>query len=499
MARWSIALVSLVLGGVAGGLLLGPALHGQNASVTAIPAELTSYRDVVKKVLPGVVSIQAKAKPKAKADQINPRGRFHSDDGVPDELFRRFFQDFGQFQMPDEHIPRQAFGSGVIVDPKGIVLTNFHVVNGADEVEIRLKDGRKFTSKDIHGDRKTDLAIVRLTANETLPYLEMGDSDSMEIGDRVLAVGAPFGLTGTVTAGIISAKGRNGLNVNMYEDFLQTDAAINPGNSGGPLVNLEGKVVGINSAIKSRTGGFQGVGLAIASNLAKSIVKSLETEGVVHRGYLGVQVQDLSPEVAARLEIHEQGGVVVGQVFDGAPAAKAGIQEGDVITRLAGKPVKDGRDLQHIVIGLPLHKPVGVHIVRDGKARDLQVTIEEQPEEYGFNRTPPAARSRPDRETVSLDKLGIEVQDISGEQAGQLGYKDTTAGAVITHVEPDSVAAEQGLAKGMLITKVNKQAVTSAESLREAVEKTSMEQGVLFQIQTPQGTMYRVLKAPANK
>ena len=179
--------------------------------------------------------------------------------------------------MPDEGgaEPRLGFGSGFIVDPKGIVLTNFHVVNGADSVVVQLHDGRKFTSKDIHGDRRTDLAVVKLdTKGASLPFLAFGDSDAMEIGDRVLAVGAPFGLTGTVTQGIISAKGRNGLNMNMYEDFLQTDAAINPGNSGGPLVNLEGQVVGINSAIKSRSGGFQGVGLAIASNLAKNVDQS---------------------------------------------------------------------------------------------------------------------------------------------------------------------------------------------------------------------------------
>src|SRR5205085_2615933 len=202
-------------------------------------------------------------------------------------------------------------------DPKGVVLTNFHVVGGADQVEVQLKDGRKFLSKDIHGDRKTDLAIVRIKAgDEPLPFLELGDSDAMEIGDRVLAVGAPFGLTGTVTAGIVSAKGRNGLNVNMYEDFLQTDAAINPGNSGGPLVNLEGKVVGINSAIKSRSGGFQGGGLAIASNLAQRVMHALRTDGVVHRGYLGVQIRDLDPEVAARLNLPKDTGVVVAEVFD---------------------------------------------------------------------------------------------------------------------------------------------------------------------------------------
>src|SRR5205807_2989303 len=190
----------------------------------------------------------------------------------------------------------------------GVVLTNYHVVAGADRVEVQLADGRKFLSRDIKGDRKNDLALVRLETKSPLPSLELGDSDAMEIGDRVLAVGAPFGLTGTVTAGIVSAKGRHNLQMNMYEDFLQTDAAINPGNSGGPLVNLQGQVIGINAAIKSRTGGFQGIGLAVASNLAKNIMDKLLKDGVVHRGYLGVQIQDLTPAVAERLGLKGKSG-----------------------------------------------------------------------------------------------------------------------------------------------------------------------------------------------
>src|SRR5262249_21960616 len=231
----------------------------------------------------------------------------------------------------------------------------------------------------------TDLAIVRIDAKAPLPYLELGDSDAMDIGDVVLAVGAPFGLTGSVTHGIVSAKGRNRLNVNMYEDFIQTDAAINPGNSGGPLVNLEGKVIGINSAIKSRSGGFQGVGLAIASNLAKDVIKALQTDGVVRRGYLGIEMTDLTPEVASKLELKDPTGVVVGRVMDGSPADKAGLQPGDVVTRLSNKPIKDGQELRQAVVGLPLKKPVELTVVRDGKTLVLPVTIEEQPDTFATN------------------------------------------------------------------------------------------------------------------
>jgi serine protease Do len=246
MPRWSIALTSLVAGGLIGALVAVPFLsQGQPPVPSAIPKELTSYRDVVKTVLPAVVMIEARAKPAARKPAL--RRRPLDEDRIPEEL-RKFFEEFQRQQFEDEDdSPNLGLGSGFVVDPKGVILTNYHVVDGADEVEVNFKDGRKYTSKDIKTDPKTDLAIVRIDTRTPLPYLEMGDSDAMEIGDRVLAVGAPFGLDGSVTAGIVSAKGRN-LHMNMYEDFLQTDAAINPGNSGGPLVNLEGRVIGIDSA-----------------------------------------------------------------------------------------------------------------------------------------------------------------------------------------------------------------------------------------------------------
>ena len=288
-ARWLLACVCLTLAVAVGSFVAGPLLRGQNTAKPAAVAikELYSYRDIVKKMLPAVVSIESKVKP---ANPVRMQRRRPDLDQIPEE-FRQFFGGAEQFEMPQR--PQVGFGSGFLVDSKGVVLTNYHVVAGADQVEITLADGRKFTSKDIKADQKSDLAIVRIESKTALPHLELGDSDQMEIGDRVLAVGAPFGLTGSVTHGIISAKGRNGLSMNMYEDFLQTDAPINPGNSGGPLVNLEGKVVGINSAIKTQSGGFQGVGLAIASNLAKNVKDQLLKDGVVRRGYLGVQIKDL--------------------------------------------------------------------------------------------------------------------------------------------------------------------------------------------------------------
>ena len=491
MKRWPLAVVCLIAGLTLGGLAGRSLLQGQAPVAPAVPKEMTSYRDVVKKVLPAVVSIESKARP---APQ---RRRAPRDEQVPEE-FRRFFD----FDGPEgDALPRQGFGSGFVVDPKGIILTNNHVVDGAEQVTITLQDGRKFTSKDVKTDPKTDLAIVRVETGEPLPALEFGDSNLMEIGDRVLAVGAPFGLTGTVTSGIISSKGRS-LRMNMYEDFLQTDAAINPGNSGGPLVNLAGQVIGINSAIKSRTGGFQGVGMAIASNLAKVVMQQLVKDGVVRRGYLGVGIRDLiDRDLAARLGVEKDGGVLVTQVYDNAPGAKAGVKAGDVITGLAGKAVREGRDLQTAVAGLPLGKPVALGVVRDGQRLALQVTIEEQPRDFGTERVP-AIRGVPRRpqETVSLDKLGLEVSDLSPEVAERLGLGKDAAGALVVRVEPEGLADEAGLARGMVVTKVDKRAVKSAEELKDAVEKGSLTKGLLVQVQTSQGgTSFVLLKAAAAR
>lgn len=495
MKRGPVAVVGLLTGLVLGGAAGHSFLQGQSAkpAVPAIPRELTSYRDIVKKVLPAVVSVEARSRPSTEKVR-QPRRRSPLDEQVPEE-FRRFF-DFGE-GFEAEPQPRLGQGSGFIVDGRGVVVTNNHVVDGADQVIVTLTDGRKFTSRDIKTDPKTDLAIVRIDPrDEPLPTLEFGDSSAMEIGDRVLAVGAPFGLAGTVTHGIISSKGRS-LRVNMYEDFLQTDAAINPGNSGGPLINLEGKVIGVNSAIKTRTGGFQGVGLAIASNLARNVMQQLVKDGVVHRGYLGVGIQDIADrELAARLGVPKDGGVLVTWVKEKAPGAKAGLQDGDVIVRLAGKPVHDGRELQMNVASLPLGKPVDLGIIRDGKPMTLEVIIEEQPKDFG-NERPSGLRAVPRRgvETVSVAKVGLEVTDLSAEMAERLGFRDS-AGALVARVEPGSVADEAGLAAGVLITKVEKKPVDSAEAFKAAVEKGDLQRGLLLQVQAPQngGTRYVLLK-----
>jgi serine protease Do len=500
MKRITLVVCCLLLGLAAGTFLANSFLHSQAPTPTAVPKELTSYRNIVKKALPAVVSIESRAKV-LKASRPNPnpnRRRSPLEDQVPEE-FRRFFE--MPFSDGDETPqPRGGFGSGFLVDPKGVILTNNHVVDGAEQVTVELRDGRHFTSRDIKTDPKTDLAIVRIDAKAPLPYLELGDSSAMEIGDRVLAVGAPFGLAGSVTSGIVSAKGRS-LNLNMYEDFLQTDAAINPGNSGGPLVNLEGKVIGINAAIKSRSGGFQGVGMAIASNLAKNVMEQLLQHGVVRRGYLGVQIKDvIDPELASRLGLKDgEHGVLVTHVFDKTPGSKAGLKDGDVIETLAGKPVKDGHDLQGIVAGLTLGQPVSVKVLRDGKPVTLSVTIEEQPRDYGSTRVPAPQAPHSGEESVAVDKIGVEISDLTAELAEQMGYPEGTKGVVITKVAGDGLAAGAGLRRGMVITKVDRKPVQSAKALKEAVAAASTERGVLLQVQTPQGgTNFVLLRSAAS-
>ncbi len=495
MKRCSLIACCVVLGGLAGAFLAGPLLKGQDPAAPAIPNELTSYRDVVKKVLPAVVSIDSKTK-----EPPVRQGRRRSPMGEIPEEFRRFFDfplpfDFGEDD--DGPAPRGGFGSGFLVDAKGVILTNFHVVDGASQVAVQLSDGRKFTSKDVKTDPKTDLAIVRIEAPGALPFLELGDSDAMQIGDRVLAVGAPFGLTGSVSHGIVSAKGRS-LGLNIYEDFLQTDAAINPGNSGGPLVSLDGKVIGINSAIKSRSGGWQGVGLAVPSNMAKTIMPQLLKDGVVRRGYLGVQVKDITePDIAARLGLRQgEHGVLVARVFEDTPGSKAGLKEGDVITALDGKPIANGRELQKLVLSLPVGKTIAVQCLRDGQPKSFQVTIEEQPRKFGMERVTLPRRIERDSDGIVIDKIGVEAVDLTPDMADRLGYKEQAQGVVVAAVHRGSLAEDAGLRRGMLITKVDKKPIRSAKGLRDAIESASLDKGVLLQIETPQGgTNYVLLKS----
>jgi serine protease Do len=466
--------------------------HAQPQSVSPTLKEPTSYRDVVKKVLPAVVSIEAKSATPVGLAVPRLQRSWPSEFDLPLDL-RRFFEEAARpMEIPE--IYQRGFGSGFVVDPAGVIVTNHHVVKGAQHVTIHLQDGRTFESKEIKSDPKSDLAVIRIAAASPLPHVEFGESSAVEIGDRVLAFGSPFGFTGSVSAGIVSGKGRNP-NLTIYEDYLQTDAAINPGNSGGPLVSLDGKVVGVSTAIKSSSGGSQGVGFAIPSNLVRNIMDKLLKNGVVERGYLGVQVRALDPDVGARLGAENRSGVVVARVLDASPAAKAGLQAGDVILAVAGNAVKEPSDLQRRVAAFSPNKTVAVTILRDGASRDVQVTLEEQPSEAAGSRPvrPNSPRSTP---ATRVGTIGIEVADLNGQTARQFGYAETTAGAVVTSVEPGSLAAQVGIRPGTLITKVDDAGVTTAAEARDSLEKASLRRGIVLRVQSPDsGISYLMLKA----
>lgn len=496
--RWQIAAACLALG--AGGAIVATnQLHGQAVKPIEQPKDQTSFRDIVKRVVPAVVSIEAKSDV-ARRQQVTaePGQAPLLPPGVPEE-FRRFFEMVprgnGGAVVPPRSNSNLGFGSGVLISGDGVVLTNFHVVDGADSVEVKLQDGRSYTSKVIHRDAKTDLAVIKLDVGEKqLPFLTFADSDVAEVGDRVLAVGAPFGLTGSVTHGIISAKSRQNLRLNQYEDFLQTDAPINPGNSGGPLVDMDGRIVGINSAIKTRSGGFQGVGLAISSNMARDVADQLMKNGVVRRGYLGVGIRAMDDDLAKRLGVEPNKGVIVTKVYDDSPAAKAGIQAGDVITKVSDKAIEDLNSLPRLVAKLPVGKAAEFSVVRDGEAKSMNVTIEEQPEKFGVQASTTVQRPV-DPEPKKNAEYGLSVTTLTPQTAVQFGYPRATTGVVIESVEATGPAAEAGLTTRQVITKVDKTAVSTADEFFAAVKAADPERGALLQLLRSNGEVdFAVLK-----
>ena len=445
-----------------------------------------AFRAAAKQVLPTVVEVRTTTKPSESTidRQVPSENPFK---GTPFEDF--FGDDLPGFRgrgIPN--VPRPGLGSGVIIDPSGIVLTNNHVVADADEVTVQLGDGREFDVKEIKTDERTDLAVLRLDTKESLPAARLGDSDQMEIGDWVLAIGNPFELEQTVSAGIISGKGRS-LGAVRRARFLQTDAAINPGNSGGPLVNLNGEVVGINTAILSRTGGSQGVGFAIPVNLAKWVTPQLIKQGRVARAYLGVSMFDVDAELAKKLDVPLNGGVVVDLVSEGSPAGEAGLQEKDVIVTFDGQKIRATADLQELVERSAADSQHELKILRDGKSQTVRILLKAMPED--FETAMMESRLRGDRAISSEfyhdEPLGLMVKNLTKAFAEQLGYEGLS-GALIVDVQHDLIAAQAGLREGMLITRVGDKQVKNVAEFRAAMEKESLEKGVALEVQTRRGS-----------
>lgn len=445
------------------------------APQVAIKGFPVSFADLAERVSPAVVNISTTKRVKV-PDSLR-------DFGSPmDEFFGKDFWERFFGPQPRERKER-SLGSGFIVSKEGYILTNSHVTEGADKIVVRLADGKTHEAEVIGRDAKTDLALLKAKSWSSLPEpLKLGDSDALRVGDWVMAIGNPFGLDHTVTAGIVSAKGRV-IGAGPYDDFIQTDASINPGNSGGPLFNIQGEVVGINTAIFSTSGGNIGIGFAVPINMAKAIMSQLEKEGKVTRGWIGVNIQELTPELAESFGVKDlKAGALVADVISGGPAEKAGLEKGDIITEFKGKKVKKVSDLPRLVSTTPIGETVEVKFVRSGEKKTVVVTISEMDEE----KIATAGKT--------VEDLGIKVKSLTPETAERYGYSGAEEGVIVTSVAPDGPAEEAGLKPGDVIKEVNHRAIRTLQDYREAVKSGSLEQGILFFVARRDSSLYVVVK-----
>jgi serine protease Do len=506
-AQYAMAVLAgaLLIGG--GAALFEQEAHAKDkAAAKPTPAELsvdnspiqrerqmvTSFSGVVKKVSPSVVKVYSTFKGKE-------MGEMGSNPFFDDPIFRRFFGDQfgpenggrnGNGRMKRNPAPKQlGVGSGVIVSKDGYILTNNHVVDNADEVKVQIGDqGEEITAKVVGTDPKSDIAVLKIDAKDkSYPALTVADSDKIEVGDLVLAVGNPFGIGQTVTMGIVSATGRATLGLE-YEDFIQTDAAINMGNSGGALVDAEGRLIGINTAILSRSGGNQGIGFAVPANLARYVMESIIENGHVIRGYMGVNIQDVTSGLAEKFGIKEREGALVAEVTPNSPAEKAGLKNGDVILEFNGKPVHDSRHLKLQVAETSPGKQVAVKVSRDGDEKDLKVTLKEFPQDKDL------AKAKNGTSSGSGDVTdGISVDELNAAARQQYDIPNNIKGALVTDVDPNSPGGEAGLRPGDVILEINRKPVKNAEDA-VALTENLKDESVLLRVWSRGGSRFLVLK-----
>jgi serine protease Do len=402
--------------------------------------------------------------------------------------FSDFFKDFfgqpgprGQ-QAPEREFRSEGLGSGVIVDSKGIIITNNHVISGADTIRVRLMDDRTIPATVVGADTKTDIAVLKVETDDDLPAIAIGDSDDLKVGEWVLAIGSPLSpnLAHTVTSGIVSAKGRSNVGLAEYEDFIQTDAAINPGNSGGALVDVDGKLVGINTAIASRTGGYQGIGFAVPVNMARRIMESIIEHGTVVRGWLGVYIQDLNQNMVKAMDLPVSKGALVADVTDDSPAAEAGLEQGDVIVELNGEKVHDTTQLRNDVAATAPGTDVTLKLYRDGKEKEVKVTLGKLK----------ADEIAPETEQRLSDLFGFEVAPFTPDLAQKYGLKPSLKGVVITGIDADSPARRAGLAEGDLIVAVNRKGLGTMEEFNDLVQDLKKGDTVLLQVARQNRNMF---------
>ncbi|MBZ5603708.1 MAG: DegQ family serine endoprotease [Acidobacteriia bacterium] len=469
-SRLRIVIYCLLAGGV--GVLVGsrawtlyfappvPVAAAPAATPTGAtaPGIFTSFAPIVEKDLPAVVNISSSKVVRTTGTEIP---------FTMDPFFRQFFgDDFGRQMRRPSRQYEKGLGSGVVVRNDGYILTNNHVVDGATDITVTLLDKREFRAKVVGTDAKTDIGVLKIESKD-LPTLAFADSSKVRVGDVVLAMGQPFGLSQSVTMGIISAKGRSGLDIIQgYEDFIQTDAAINPGNSGGALVDARGNLVGINTAILTRNGGGnQGIGFAVPVNMARSVMDQLIEHGRVARGYMGVTPEDITSAMAKSFRLTDMRGVLIGDVASGSPAAQAGIQRGDVVTEINGDRVEDSNQLRLKISMTPPGTTVHVKLLRDGAEKNVAVKLSEVPGDQV--RTRPA----PSRDYGSNALDGVSVQDLDYQTLRQLGLPSNMKGVVVTQVDPGTSAGEAGLTPGDVIVEVDRARVASVGDFERAVRR----------------------------
>jgi serine protease Do len=461
--------VGVIAGFVSVLILLSSAVQAETKPFVLTPPG--SFSELVKQASPSVVNISVEKVVRGRGGAPLP---FGSDDPLRD-FFERFFGN----QMPKD-FKQRGLGTGFIIDKEGFILTNNHVVENADEIKVRLADEKEFSAKIIGRDPKTDLALIRIETKQPLKPLPLGDSDELGVGDWVVAIGNPFGLGNTVTAGIVSAKYRQ-LGAGAYDNFIQTDASINPGNSGGPLLNTAGEVIGINSAIFSQSGGNIGIGFAIPINMAKDLLPQLKT-GKVIRGWLGVMIQPITPELKDKLKLEDEKGALVADATKDGPADKGGIKRGDVIVGFDGKEVKESKDLPFLVASTPVGKSVTVEVIRKGQRKSLEVRIGELKEE-----------KEPQAVSEMRPHLGMTVEELTPELANKLGLSETS-GVVVAQVDDNTPAAEAGVRPGDIILEVDQAPVKNLDQFNRKIGTYKEGDTILFLIKRGEATLYLTVK-----
>jgi serine protease Do len=447
---------------------------------------LPNFVDLAEQLSPKVVNISTTTE--AEAESPHAQRRPFGGGGQQDP-FRDFFEPFERFfgPMPRQQFRQRSLGSGFVINKNGLILTNNHVVENADEIIVKLANAKEYKATIVGRDPKTDIAVIKIDSLEEdhLHAVTLGNSDQLRVGEWIIAIGNPFGLEHTITSGIVSAKGRF-IGQGSYDDFIQTDAAINPGNSGGPLINMRGEVVGINTAIFSRTGGNIGIGFAIPINLAKELLPELQEKGKVTRGWLGVYIQRVTADIADSLGLDEARGALVADVMEDAPASEAGIEVGDVIVEFDGHAVNESTELPLVVARTPIGKKVDVKIVRRGKTKNLTVEVAELKDEEV------AAAS------TESEEYGLSVQTLTPEIAESLGIDQGTQGVVVARVDPGSAADDAGIQRGDVILEVNRETVEGLADYRKALKNVGKGKSVLFLVRRGTNTIFLALKPPSK-